>query len=120
MSDARRTTNGYNDTTRIPTMTNQAAATMSDSTADVLQQRSGAGPASKQTEAAMSDDAAMIDEAVKDARRICGCVQCQGGYPIGEHALGALCRRRPASSCLAAILLPVLLARAKANGGGDE
>lgn len=44
-------------------------------------------------------------EQVTEARRLCGCYKCQGGYPIGEHTIAMPGIELRPASCLAAVIL---------------
>ena len=55
---------------------------------------------------------------VTEARRLCGCTQCHGGYEIGARTIAAAnpgTGPTTPTSCLAKILLKDLLRRLPAN-----
>lgn len=51
----------------------------------------------------------LIKEAVSEARELCGCTQCQGGYEIGARTLGLHRGPQRPSSCVAAVILERML-----------
>jgi hypothetical protein len=55
----------------------------------------------------MSDEE--ITGHVTRARKLCGCMQCQGGYDIGARTIAAMPANMRPSSCMATTILGVLL-----------
>ena len=57
------------------------------------------------------DQGEEMDEIIKQARQLCGCTQCHGGYDVGARTIASQVnpvQPRP-SSCVAAVVLSDLL-----------